>query len=33
MGELLRENLESIRRNVAAMLPGKPQRLDGDAET
>jgi hypothetical protein len=32
MGELVRENLESIRLNVEALLPGRPQRLDGDAE-
>lgn len=32
MGDLVRQNLESIRLNVAALLPGKPQRLDGDAE-
>jgi hypothetical protein len=33
MGELLRENLESIRINVAAFLPGKPQQLDGERES
>jgi hypothetical protein len=32
MGALLRENLESIRINVADHLPGRPQQLDGDAE-
>ncbi len=32
MGALVRENLESIRRNVEALLPGRPQRLDGEAE-
>ena len=32
MGALVRENLESIRLNVEALLPGKPQRLDGDRE-
>ncbi|MFA6959228.1 MAG: hypothetical protein WC205_00575 [Opitutaceae bacterium] len=33
MGELVRENLESIRLNVEALLPGKPQQLDGDRES
>ncbi len=32
MGELVRENLESIRLNVEALIPGRPQRLDGDSE-
>ena len=32
MGDLIRANLESIRLNVEALLPGRPQRLDGDAE-
>jgi hypothetical protein len=32
MGELVKENLESIRLNVEALLPGRPQRLDGDSE-
>jgi hypothetical protein len=32
MGALVRENLESIRLNVEALLPGKPQRLDGESE-
>jgi hypothetical protein len=33
MGDLLKENLESIRINVAAFLPGKPQQLDGERES
>ncbi len=32
MGELVRQNLESIRLNVEALIPGRPQRLDGDSE-
>jgi len=32
MGDLIRANLESIRLNVEALLPGRPQRLDGEAE-
>jgi hypothetical protein len=32
MGELIRQNLESIRLNVETLLPGRPQQLDGDAE-
>jgi len=32
MGALVKENLESIRLNVEALIPGKPQRLDGERE-
>ena len=32
MGELVRENLRSIRLNVDALLPGRPQRLDQESE-
>lgn len=32
MGELVRENLESIRLNVETHVPGQPQRLDGESE-
>ena len=32
MGELVRENLRSIRLNVDALVPGRPQRLDQESE-
>ncbi|CAM3048195.1 hypothetical protein [Rariglobus hedericola] len=32
MGDLVRENLESIRLNVAAHEPSRPQRFDGESE-
>ena len=32
MGELVRENLRSIRLNVDALLPGRPQQLDQESE-
>jgi hypothetical protein len=32
MGALVRENLESIRLNVEALIPGRPQRLDEESE-
>lgn len=32
MGELVRENLESIRLNVERHASGRPQRLDGESE-
>ena len=32
MGELVRENLRSIRLNVDALIPGRPQQLDQESE-
>lgn len=32
MGALVKENLKSIRLNVEALLPGRPQLLDGESE-